>query len=42
MKNDDEGKKAIQALNDSELHGRTIIVKKAEPRKEKRSQHKSW
>ncbi len=36
MKNDEEGMKAIEALNDSELQGRTIIVKKAEPRKERR------
>ena len=42
MKNDEEGIKAIEALNESKLQGRTIVVKKAEPRKEKRSQHKSW
>ena len=42
MKDDEEGKKAIEALNNSELQGRIIIVKIAEPRKEKRSQHKSW
>lgn len=32
MENDDEAKKAINELNDSELDGRTIVVKKAEPR----------
>ncbi|MEY2904736.1 MAG: hypothetical protein RJA52_752 [Bacteroidota bacterium] len=36
MPNDDEAEAAIAALNDSELAGRTIVVKKAEPR-EKRS-----
>ncbi len=33
MDNDDEALAAIQNLNDSELDGRTIVVKKAEPRK---------
>jgi cold-inducible RNA-binding protein len=32
MPNDDEAQEAIAALNDSELDGRTIVVKKAEPR----------
>jgi RNA recognition motif-containing protein len=32
MPNDDEALAAIEALNDSDLDGRTIIVKKAEPR----------
>ncbi|MBT8232269.1 MAG: RNA-binding protein [Saprospiraceae bacterium] len=32
MPNDEEGENAIGALNDSELDGRTIVVKKAEPR----------
>jgi RNA recognition motif-containing protein len=32
MPNDEEAKAAIQALNESELDGRTIVVKKAEPR----------
>ena len=32
MPNDDEGQAAINALNDMELDGRTIVVKKAEPR----------
>lgn len=32
MANDDEANSAIEGLNDSTLDGRTIIVKKAEPR----------
>ena len=36
MPNDDEAFAAIDALNDKELDGRNIVVKKAEPR-EKRS-----
>ena len=32
MPNDDEGQAAISALNDEEFDGRTIVVKKAEPR----------
>jgi RNA recognition motif-containing protein len=32
MPNDDEGKQAIEALNNSELDGRTIVVKKSEPK----------
>ena len=32
MPNDDEGREAIAQLNDSELDGRNIVVKKAEPR----------
>jgi len=32
MPNDDEGQGAIDALNDSEMDGRNIVVKKAEPR----------
>jgi RNA recognition motif-containing protein len=32
MDNDSEAKEAINALNESELDGRTIVVKKAEPR----------
>ena len=31
MPNDDEGQNAIAELNDSELDGRTIVVKKANP-----------
>ena len=33
MVNDDEAEAAIEALNESELDGNTIVVKKAEPRK---------
>ena len=32
MPNDDEAQAAISALNDQEFDGRTIVVKKAEPR----------
>lgn len=32
MPNDDEGLAAINDLNDQEFDGRTIVVKKAEPR----------
>ncbi len=32
MPNDDEAQNAINALNDQEFDGRTIVVKKAEPR----------
>ncbi|GJM34824.1 MAG: hypothetical protein DHS20C18_38250 [Saprospiraceae bacterium] len=32
MPNDDEAMNAINELNDQELDGRTIVVKKAEPR----------
>ena len=32
MPNDDDAQNAINALNDSEMDGRTIVVKKAEPR----------
>ncbi|MEZ5044001.1 MAG: RNA-binding protein [Saprospiraceae bacterium] len=32
MTNDDEGSAAIDGLNDQEFDGRTIVVKKAEPR----------
>lgn len=32
MPNEEEGANAINELNDSELDGRTIVVKKAEPR----------
>ncbi len=32
MPNDDEGMAAINELNDREFDGRTIVVKKAEPR----------
>ena len=32
MPNDDEARQAIDGLNESDLDGRTIIVKKANPR----------
>ena len=32
MPNDEEAENAINGLNDQELDGRTIVVKKAEPR----------
>ncbi len=32
MANDDEGENAINALNDTELDGRVIVVKRSEPR----------
>lgn len=35
MPNDDEANKAISELNDSTLDGRTIVVKKAEPREDR-------
>lgn len=34
MPNDEEAHNAINELNDSQLDGRTIVVKKAEPREE--------
>ncbi|MBI5915817.1 MAG: RNA-binding protein [Bacteroidetes bacterium] len=37
MPNDEEGEKAITELNESELDGRTIVVKKAEPRESRGS-----
>jgi len=33
MSDDEAGAEAISALNNSELDGRTIVVKKAEPRR---------
>jgi cold-inducible RNA-binding protein len=35
MPNDDEARRAISEMNDSELDGRTIVVKKAEPREDR-------
>ena len=32
MENDEEAMEAIRSLDNTELHGRTIVVKKAEPR----------
>ena len=37
MSNDEDGKKAIAALNETELDGRTIVVKMAEPRENRSS-----
>ena len=37
MPNDDEAQNAINDLNDSELDGRNIVVKKAEPRENNRN-----
>lgn len=37
MDDDAQAKEAINALNDSELDGRTIVVKKAEPREDRGS-----
>ena len=42
MQNEEEAKKAIDALNDTELQGRTIVVKKAEPRKERKPRGDRW
>ena len=36
MDNDDEARAAINDLNDSELDGRTIVVKEARPREDNR------
>lgn len=35
MNNDDEAKKAIDALNNSEMNGRNIVVNEARPREER-------
>lgn len=37
MVNEEDGLKAIEALNGSELDGRTIVVKKSEPRENNRN-----
>ncbi len=37
MPNDDEGQNAIDGLNESELDGRTIVVKKATPKEDRGS-----
>lgn len=42
MPNEDEGREAIRELNDSDLDGRTIVVKKAEPRKERNDRRDRW
>jgi len=35
MPNDDEAKQAIAALNDTEIDGRTVVVKESEPREQR-------
>ncbi len=42
MASDEAGRNAINELNDSELDGRTIVVKKAEPRKERNNRNDRW
>ncbi|MCB0521745.1 MAG: RNA-binding protein [Lewinellaceae bacterium] len=41
MPNEEEAQNAISELNDSTLDGRTIVVKKAEPRGERSSRPRS-
>lgn len=36
MPNDDEANEAVTALNESEFDGRTIVVKEAQPREDRR------
>jgi RNA recognition motif-containing protein len=44
MPNDSDGLKAIEQLNDTSLEGRTIVVKKAEPKTERSGSERrsSW
>jgi len=42
MADEDQGREAIRELNDTELDGRTIVVKKAEPRKERSNRNDRW
>ena len=42
MENDQDALRAIEELNETELHGRTIVVKKAEPRKERSPRRDRW
>jgi len=42
MENDEDAMKAINGLNETELDGRTIVVKKAEPRKENTRSNSRW
>jgi len=42
MDDDSEAMAAIQNLNDSELDGRTIVVKKAEPREDRGRDNNRW
>jgi RNA recognition motif-containing protein len=40
MPNDDEANKAINSLNETEVDGRTIVVKEARPREERPAYNK--
>ena len=42
MDNEEEALEAIRQLNDSDLDGRTIVVKKAEPRRERSGGNNSY
>jgi RNA recognition motif-containing protein len=42
MPNDEEGQAAINGLNDSELQGRSIVVKVANPRNDDRRPSRSY
>ncbi len=42
MTNDDDGLIAIEELNDSDFEGRSIVVKKAEPRSNDRGGGGGW
>jgi len=42
MPNDDEAQNAINGLNDTEMDGRTIVVKKAEPRERRDNNRNSY
>lgn len=42
MPNDEEGQAAINGLNDTELQGRTIVVKVANPRNDDRRSSRSY
>ena len=42
MDKEEEALKAIDELNDTELHRRVIVVKKANPRREDSAPNKRW
>lgn len=42
MTDDEHANTAISELNDSKLHGHTIVVKVAEPRKEDNRNNRNW
>lgn len=42
MDNDEDAMTAIRDLNDTDLDGRRIVVKKAEPRKENTRSNSRW